>query len=88
MSPHKTRFMHPTHDTSAFTTVSGMVGGVVKAISAKPLLMAVSFGTLTNVMFYAAASATVGYFVKLGLDRLSDRFKSKHNNQNSTKVDE
>lgn len=80
--------MHSTHDTGTFTTVSGMVGGVVKAISAKPVLMTISFGTLSNVMFYAAASATVGYFVKLGLDRLSSKFKSKDNNQKSPKVDE
>lgn len=80
--------MQPTQDTSAFTTVSGMVGGVVKAITVKPVLMAISFGTLSNVMFYAAASATVGYFVKLGLDRLSSKFKSKSNDQNSPKVDE
>lgn len=80
--------MHPTHDTGTFTTVSGMIGGVVKAVSAKPLLMAISFGTLTNVMFYAAASATVGYFVKLALDRLSTWFKSNNNGQNPPKVDE
>ncbi len=88
MSPQQTRIMHPTQDTGTFTTVSGMVGGVVKAITAKPVLMAISFGTLSNVMFYAAASATVGYFVKLGLDRLSSKFKSKSNDQNSPKVDE
>ena len=80
--------MHPTHDTSAFTTVSGMVGGVVKAISAKPLLMAVSFGTLSNVMVYAAASAAIGYFVKLGLDRITSRFSKKSQNQDNSKVDE
>lgn len=80
--------MHPTQDTSAFTTVSGMIGGVVKAISVKPVLMAISFGTLSNVMFYAAASATVGYFVKLSLDRLTSKVKSKDNNQNFPKVDE
>ncbi|MEZ4798192.1 MAG: hypothetical protein R2809_00145 [Flavobacteriales bacterium] len=77
-------FMHPTHDTSAFTTVSGMVGGVVKAISAKPRLMTISLN-FSNVMFYAAVSATVGYFVKLGLDRLAAKFKSKDNNQNFQK---
>lgn len=71
--------MHPTHDTGSFTTVSGIVGGVVKAISAKSVLMTISFGTLSNVLFYAAASATVGYFVKLGLDSLAAKFKSKAN---------
>lgn len=64
--------MPPTQDTGTFTTVSGMVGGVVRTISAKPILMTISFGTRSNAMFYAAASATVGYFVKLGLDHIAD----------------
>lgn len=71
-----------------FYYCSGMVVGVVKAISTKPVLMAISFGILTNVMFNSAASAIVGYFVKCGPDRLSSTFKSKSNDQNSPKVDE
>lgn len=74
--------MYSTLDTSAFTAVFGIVRGVVKAISAKPLPMAVSIVTLTNVMLYTAASATVGYLAKHGLERLSYRFKSKHSHQN------
>jgi hypothetical protein len=30
--------MQHSIDTGAFTTVSGMVGGVVKAVSAKPVM--------------------------------------------------
>ena len=56
--------MQHSIDTGAFTTVSGMVGGVVKAVSAKPVMMAITFGSITNVMIYAAASAGVGYVVK------------------------
>jgi len=42
--------MQHSIDTGAFTTVSGMVGGVVKAVSAKPVMMAITFGSITNVM--------------------------------------
>ena len=49
--------MSQTQETGAFTTVSGMIGGVMKAISVKPVMMAISFRTLTNVMVYAADSA-------------------------------
>lgn len=74
---------HHTH-TALFTTVSGVVGGVGKAISVKPVMMAISFGAFTNVMVYAAASAAVGYVVKKALDKLADRINAKCNqNQNS-----
>jgi hypothetical protein len=57
-------------DTGAVTTVSGMIGGIVKAVSVKPVMMAITFGSLANVMVYAAASAGVGYVVKKVLDKL------------------
>ena len=47
---------HHTH-TALFTTISGVVGGVGKAISAKPLLLAITLPGLTTVIIYAAASA-------------------------------
>ena len=76
--------MNQPHDTGAFTTVSGMIGGVVKAISVKPGMMAITFGSLANVMIYAAASAGIGYIVKKALDKLADRINAKCNqNQNS-----
>jgi hypothetical protein len=46
---------HP-QDTGAFTTVSGMIGGVVKAISVKPVMMAITFDSLANVSVYATES--------------------------------
>ncbi len=51
---------HHTH-TALFTTVSGVVGGVGKAISAKPLLLAITLPGLTTVIIYASASAVAGY---------------------------
>jgi hypothetical protein len=42
---------HHTH-TALFTTVSGVVGGVGKAISAKPLLLAITLPGLTTVIIY------------------------------------
>ena len=78
---------HP-QDTGAFTTVSGMIGGVVKAVSVKPVMMAITFGSLTNVMIYAAASAGIGYIVKKALDKISERINAKCNQNQSSKNDE
>ena len=61
---------HHTH-TALFTTVSGVVGGVGKAISAKPLLLAITLPGLTTVIIYASASAVAGYVVKKLLDAAS-----------------
>ena len=63
---------HHSH-TTIFTTVSGVVGGVGKAVTAKPLLLAITLPGLTTVVLYAAASATAGYVVKKVLDNLSAR---------------
>lgn len=64
---------HHSH-TSIFTTVSGVVGGVGKAVTAKPLLMAITLHGLTTVVLYAAASAAAGYVVKKVLDNISAKF--------------
>ena len=61
---------HHSH-TSIFTTVSGVVEGVGKAITAKPLLMAVTLPGLSIVVLCAAASAATGYVVKKVLDNIS-----------------
>ena len=58
----------PTH-TALFTTASGVVGGVGKAISAKPLLVAITLPGLSTVIIYAAASAAAGLFA----DKLQGR---------------
>lgn len=88
MSRQKARFMNQPQDTGAFTTVLGMIGGVMKAITVKPELMAISFGTLTNVMVYAAVSAGVGYVVKIILDKLADRINQKCDKILKSKDDE
>ena len=76
--------MNQPHDTGAFTTVSGIIDGVVKVVSVKPLMMTITFGSLANVMVYAAASAGIGYIVKKALDKISEHINSKFNqNQNS-----
>jgi hypothetical protein len=54
-----------------------MIGGIVKAVSVKPDMMAITFGSLANVMVYAAASAGVGYVVKKVLDNLSAKISDK-----------
>ena len=57
----------PTHN-ALFTTASGVVGGVGKAITAKPLLLAITLPGLSTVIIYAVVSAVAGYVVKKGLD--------------------
>jgi hypothetical protein len=47
---------HHTH-TALFATAYGVVGGLGKAISAKPLLLAIMLPGLSTVIIYAAASA-------------------------------
>jgi hypothetical protein len=69
--------MNNSLDTGAVTTVSGMIGGILKAVSVKPVMMAITFGSLANVMVYAAASAGVGYVVKKVLDKLSAKISDK-----------
>jgi hypothetical protein len=54
-------------NTALFTTFSGVVGGVGKAISAKPLLLAITLPGLTTVIIYASESAIAGYVVKENL---------------------
>jgi hypothetical protein len=76
---------HHTH-TALFTTVSGVVGGVGKAISAKPLLLAITLPGLSTVIIYAAASAAAGYVVKRILDaaskKLNQFFKENTTDEN------
>ena len=69
---------HPTH-TALFTTVSGVVGGVGKAITAKPLLLAITLPGLSTVVIYAAASAAAGYVVKKIMDACSRKLNQFFN---------
>ncbi len=59
--------MYHHTNTALFSTVSGAVGGVGKAISAKPLLLAITLPGLTTVIIYAPESAVAGYVVKENL---------------------
>ncbi len=70
--------MNNTLDTGTVTTVLRMIGGIEKAVSVKPVIMAITFGSLANVMVYAAASAGVGYVVKKVLDKLSAKISEKY----------
>jgi hypothetical protein len=76
---------HHTH-TALFTTASGVVGGVGKAISAKQLLLAITLPGLSTVIIYAAASAAAGYVVKRILDaaskKLNQYFKENTTDEN------
>jgi hypothetical protein len=73
---------HPS-DTALFTTASGVVGGVGKAISAKPLLLAITLPGLTTVIIYAAASAAAGYVVKKLMDAGYRKFNQFINKKSS-----
>ncbi len=50
--------------------------------------MAITFGSLANVMIYAAASAGIGYIVKKALDKISERINSRFNQNHNSKSDE
>ena len=73
---------HPTH-TALFTTVSGVVGGVGKAITAKPLLLAITLPGLSTVVIYAAASAAAGYVVKKIMDACSRKINQFFNEKSA-----
>ena len=80
--------MNQSQDTGAFTTALGMIGGVVKTISVKSVMMAITFGSLANVMIYPAASAGIGYIEKKALDKISERINANCNQNKSSKNDE
>ena len=67
--------MNNSLEIGAVTTFAGMIGGIVKAVYVKPVMMAITFGSLANVMVYAAASARVGYVVKKVLVKLSAKIR-------------
>ena len=73
---------HPS-DTALFTTASGVLGGVGKAISVKPLLLAITLPGLTTVIIYAAASAAVGYVIKKLMDTCYRKFNQFINKKSS-----
>lgn len=71
--------------TSIFTTASGVLGGVTKAVTAKPILTEITLPGLSNVVIYAAASAAAGYIVKKSMDCVAKRLADYFNNQQEKK---
>ncbi|OYU82640.1 MAG: hypothetical protein CFE24_14960 [Flavobacterium sp. BFFFF2] len=71
--------------TALFTTASGVLGGVGKAVYTKPLLIAITLPELTTVIIYAAASAAAGYLVKKVLDECSRQISNYFKQSNSKK---
>ena len=77
--------MQQSTHTALFTTVSGVVGGVGKAITAKPLLLAITIPGLSTVVIYAAASAAAGYLVNKIMDAGSRKFNQFINKKSKIK---
>ena len=63
---------------SIIATSSGVIGGLIKAISSG--FATISISHITEVIIYAAISAFVGYIVKLGVDSLRNRIFNKNTN--------
>ncbi|HCS20161.1 MAG TPA: hypothetical protein DIW47_06300 [Bacteroidetes bacterium] len=60
--------MQHDHSLSIATTVSGMAGGVIRAISEQLAASTISLAGVIDVAFYAVVSASVGYCAKVLLD--------------------
>jgi hypothetical protein len=75
---------HHSH-TAIFTTVSGVVGGVGKAVIAKPLLLVIFLHGITTVVLDAAASANAGYVIMKFLVNFLAKL-NKYNKENINKV--
>ena len=73
--------MPSTFQNSLIASVSGVIGGVGKAIVTRPLESFYSPTEIIQICFYAALSAAVGYTVKRTLDfffeKISKRFNQK-----------
>jgi len=65
----------PNHSDqlSLATTTSGLVGGLFKAVADHAAATTVSLAGVVDVAIYAFVSASVGYGVKLTLDRFLGR---------------
>jgi len=64
-----------------FITISGLFGGMTKAISSGFILCSISLEHVVDIIIYAAISAIVGYVVKLIIDQLRQRFINPKNNK-------
>lgn len=61
---------HAMQDTTLLTTISGVIGGITKAILSGFAFLSISLSNLLEIAVYAFVSATVGYGVKLFYDYL------------------
>lgn len=71
--------MPPSFQNSLIASVSGVIGGVGKAINTRPLESFYSPMEIIQICFYAALSAAVGYTVKRTLDFLFDKISNRFN---------
>lgn len=62
--------MQQSQDTVLFTTLSGMVGGISKAVYNSPVEFGLTSEGMIEVSGYAVLSAVVGYTVKFGMDKV------------------
>lgn len=68
--------MQNSQDTVLFTTLSGMAGGITKAVSETTIQCGFDLNGIVEVSGYAILSAFVGYVVKFGMDRIVDKVKN------------
>lgn len=59
-----------TSSNALITILFGVIGGLRKAYQLSFVLVQVNLSSFVLVIAYAALSAVVGYFVKIGLDLL------------------
>jgi hypothetical protein len=64
---------HNEYSLSITTTASGVAGGIARAVSEQVTQTSISIHGIIDVAFYALVSATVGYSIKLILDRILGR---------------
>jgi len=69
--------MSQNHENSIIVTFSSVCGGVSKTLTSHFLFASITFQGITEVAFYAAISALVGYGVKKGIDRLVTYIKKR-----------
>ena len=60
--------MSQNHFTSLITTLSGLCGGMTRALAGRITATVVTLNSLIEVALYAGTSALVGYAVKLAID--------------------
>lgn len=71
--------MPPSFQNSLIASVSGVIGGVGKAIDTRAYESFYSPIEIIQICFYAALSAAVGYTVKRTLDFLFDKISNRIN---------